>query len=501
MQRRSGQDIRKLTILCASLLCLAALLAGSGTALAAPAPANDARANFQNLGGLPASVTGATDGSTLEPSEPPVACGSISGSVWYGFDAQSTGRIAVQLKAHGDLDAIVDVFVRQRSQTFPVTCGRTDANGEGAVHFRATRGTSYLIRVAQLGNAAAGSFALNVFAPSPPASYPGPRLAAGGRSGSLNRLGHHDDAWSARLRVGVSYKVNLFAPARSGSGDTGRVACPRVGIYKPGNTDFSSAADITLRCNTYRLFTPGPGQGGLYSFHIRADNRARGRQRYHIQVAPAGPGDTTPGIFFANGQHVHSALHGAGIAVVRIYRFDVTSLSNTALQLSAPQTASFSLRLLTDHGRELSCACGGSGDQSITRVLRPGSYYAVVQTRDGTGGRFTLVRLSRTITHTGISFNGAGNAGIRPGGSATVGIGVSPGVSGPAVVILDRLDPLFGWQFLRTVHVRVSGGAASFAFSPPTEGHYRAMASFGGTHTAAPSLSRFAFLDVSSPLH
>ncbi len=393
------------------------------------------------------------------------------------------------------------MFVRQRSQTTPVTCGQTDAHGEGSVNFRAKKGTSYLIRVAQLDNSVAGTFALDVFAPAPPASYPGRRLGAHGQVGSLDRLGHPDDAWSARLRAGVSYKVNLFAPASNGSGDTRHVACPTVGIYKPGNTDFGSGADLALDCNTYRLFTPGPGEGGLYSFHIQADDQARGRQRYHFEVARAGPGDTTPGIFFANGQHVHGALHGAGIGVVRIYRFDVTSRSSTALHLSAPGGASFSLRLLTDRGREIDCACNGSGDQSITRVLHPGSFYAVVQARDGTSGRFTLARLSRTITRTGISFNGARHAGIAPGGSATVGVGVSPGVSGPATVTLERFDPLFGWQFLRAVHVSVSGGGASFGFAPPTEGHYRASVSFDGTHTAAPSQSRFAFLNVASPLH
>ena len=69
---------------------------------------------------------------------------------------------------------------------------------------------------------------------------------------------------------------------------------------------------------------------------------------------------------------------------------------------------------------------------------------------------------------------------------------VNPGVAGVARVTVERLDPEFGWQYVRTVNVRVAGGHGSFGLGPVTVGRWRARAEYLGTRDAAPSTSGFA---------
>jgi len=107
----------------------------------------------------------------------------------------------------------------------------------------------------------------------------------------------------------------------------------------------------------------------------------------------------------------------------------------------------------------------------------------------------------RTITTTRATVNGARRASVLPGSTISVGALVSPGQSGPVRIDVERLDPLFGWQFVRRFNARAAGGRAGVPFRPSAEGRYRASAVFRGTPTAAPSLSRrFARLVVAKPL-
>src|SRR4051812_49405539 len=99
------------------------------SAFAAPPP-NDARAQAIAIS-PPATVSGTTTDSTLEADEPP-GCQSLRGSVFYEFRAPSAERMAVRLRAAGDLDATVDVFLRTRSQLTQIACELTDRNGNAA---------------------------------------------------------------------------------------------------------------------------------------------------------------------------------------------------------------------------------------------------------------------------------------------------------------------------------------------------------------------------------
>jgi hypothetical protein len=77
---------------------------------------------------------------------------------------------------------------------------------------------------------------------------------------------------------------------------------------------------------------------------------------------------------------------------------------------------------------------------------------------------------------------------------------VAPSASGPVTLIVERFDPVSGWQLARRFEVRASGGSAGVAFSPPSVGRYRATAIFNGTRIAAGSVSARHEFRVEGPL-
>ena len=458
--------------------CLVGLVAAAA-AFAAP-PANDDRANPVGLD-LPARVAGTTFEATVDDSEP-FGCESIRGSVWYSIPPGDERRIAVRVRAGGDLDALVEVFAATRSQLSSVACERTDEDGRGALTFRAAKDQRYLVRVSRRFNSVPGNFQLEVFSPQAPAVPPGARLPRAGVTLALDRLENTDDAFSARLTEGVSYRVNLGPRAER---------CIGLTLYPPGTTTFGEAADpVRARhCGGYFLFTPGPGEGGLYTLLVQSNDNRSGPQRYHLQVAPAGPDDSLPGRRLR--RFTRGALRGGQIDAVDLYRFDVVRRSTVNLSLSAPDdTDDFDLQLKRQGGRRLECGCGEGGDEEIERRLRPGRYYVAVTTGPQHAGRYQLTRSVRTITSTRVRFNGRRKLSTRPGREVSIGTRVRPGVDGPVTVIVERFDPFFGFQFDRIYRTRAENGRAVVRFLPRAVGRYRATAAFAGTRSAAPSRSR-----------
>jgi hypothetical protein len=65
-------------------------------------------------------------------------------------------------------------------------------------------------------------------------------------------------------------------------------------------------------------------------------------------------------------------------------------------------------------------------------------------------------------------------------------------VAGTARVTVERLDPEFGWQYVRTVDVHLAGGSGAFALGATSVGRWRVRAEYLGTRDAAPSTSGFA---------
>lgn len=459
---------------------------------AAPAPPNDDRRDAQALDPLPATVTGTLVGATKEAPavEPPAGCAEGGISVWYSFRASRDGRVVVDLQNNGDLDAVVDAFLRERSQSRQLGCDATDATGRGGVDFSVRRGQTYLIRVARLTNSVVGSFRLSVALPQPAARPPGRALPSRGLDGRVDRLMNPDDAYSVRLREGRTYRMRL-----SGRGD----ACSVSGlVYGPGTESFSEGADRFLRCDGYLTVTPGPGEGGRYSIRVSANRRLRAQQRFHLQVARAGRDDVAPGRFLRNYARVRGSLQGGRIDVVDLYRFDVTRRSD--LQLRLVTSGAFDVQLLNDTGRRIRCACGASGGTQLRQRLRSGRYFALVRARGSSSARYTFSRVSRTITRTSIRIAGRGRARSLPRRTVRIGVAVSPRARGPVTVTIQKFDPVEGWQFHRRRRAQARGGRATLAFRPPTVGRWRARASFEGTRTASPSASGYARLLVAGPL-
>jgi hypothetical protein len=473
------------------LLLVGVALASPTGRLAAttpPAPANDEMANAQVVHGLPSTFSGTVVGASTELNEVNSQCASqpTINSVWYSLKSSTAQRIAVNLAAAGKLEAAVDIYHVQRSQLQSIDCQQTEAHGMASVSFKASKNGVYEIRVAALTSSQLAGFTLEVFLPTPAVRPPGPPLPAGGVAGKVDRVQNINAAYSFTMHSGVSYLINLANETES--------ACVSGGLFAPGTESFEGGSSLLhIGCGGYRLYTPAAGQGGRYSFQVIPSSSHQGIQRFHLQVAVAGPAETAPGLLLHNYARARGRLDGRGIAVLHLYRVNVGSHSNLTLRLGAPQTADFNLQLRDQNGRVIECQCGGSGSQTLQRQLEPGSYYAVVSVRDATAGNFTLLRESRTITATKISFS---SAKASPGQEVSINVGVSPAASGQAKVEIERFDPVFGWQFYRRVDTLVSAGSASVSFSPPAVGRFRARANYEGSRAASPSAVGFTYLSV-----
>jgi hypothetical protein len=465
-------------IVAAALLSISAAL--PAPALAAP-PANDQRAAAQPLA-LPAGVSGTTRDSTLEPDEPG-SCAELRGSVWYAIQPAAGRRLVARLAASGDLDAVVDVFQRTRSQLTPVACDVGNKRGQAEVSFRSPskEPASYLVRVGQRANSVPGSFRLDVFTPQPAPRPPGPQLPAGGVTRTVNDTTNASDAFSTVMRAGITYRIHR-AQAKG---------CTRLELFAPGTTDFEDDSPVkTAGCGGYFLFTPAAGEGGRYSLVVNAQQRRRNDQRYHLQVSRARQDDTSPGLPLANYQRARGSLRGSGVDVVDLYRFSIATKSQLRLRVSG----GFRLQLLRDNGARL-----GSGDGELERRVSKGRYFVAVRALKTASGRYVLQRAARAVTRASITIDGKTSAQSAPGRAVRIAVHVKPGVAGPVRITIERFDPLAGWQFNRRLTAVASGGGASVAFTPPSEGRWRASAEYRGTRLAAPSDTGLARLLVASP--
>jgi hypothetical protein len=457
---------------------------GPSSALAAPPP-NDQRQGATQVP-LPATVSGTLVDASKEPDEQQ-ACASPNESVWYQFAAPAGGRVVILLDAAGNLDAVVDIYRRARSALEPVDCRATDEDGRATLeeeHLRA--GGTYLVRVAARTGSPPDGFRMQILVPSPPASPPGRALSHRGATGSVSRLVNVSDAWWVKLRPGKTYRVNL---------DPRRTRCVGLDIYAPGTTSFRASSAIrSLRCGGYELLTPAPGRGGRYFFVARAAPGDRKRQHYHLHVAPAGRDDTAPGVFIGNYGHVRGTLQAGRIDVVDLYRFDVVRRSGLFLRLATE--GDMRMILLSDRGRRIE-----TESTLIRRGLKAGRYFVAVRSESDRRVPYLLTRISRTITRSQLTINDAKHAQSSPGAAVRLGLSVTPAVSGPVRIDIERFDPLAGWQFLTRIRSHASGGSAAVSFVPPAEGRYRARGLFLRTRTATASETNLATLLVAAPLH
>ena len=453
-------------------------------------PLNDSRRNATVVRAPPSSIQGTTVGATTDYSDPESTCGESGGTVWYALGTRSRGRIAVRMRAHGKLDAVVAVFRRVRSQLQPLGCVPTDEKGIGGIAFQAERAGRYLILVGERENSAASTFRLELFAP-PLAKSPGAPLPRGGIRSSVDPLTRPEAAWSVVLTPGKTYRINLAS-------DRGR--CLSLAMFGPGTSSFARARPIRVSgCGGYLAFTPGPDGGGRYSLLVRAEGNRGGMQRYRLQVARAGRDDVAPGLLIRDGQSRRGSLSGRSIDVLDLYRFDVTHRTEVTARLHVPQRVDFDLVLLSSEGASIACACRRKGVQELWARLDEGTYFIVVRARDQTTGRYRVSLLIREITSTVLLIEGASTTTVGLGTAVQLSAQVSPSAATGGLVRLriDRFDPIEGWQFFRLLGARVgSGGLATVSWSPPTVGRWRIRANFIGTNAASPSAGTAALLLV-----
>ena len=464
--------------------------ASVGTFELSVTPPNDQLRAAERLRPPPTFVTGTTVGSTSSYSDPEIACASAQGNVWYSLVPRSSQKLAVRLKAHGKLDAVLAIFRQVRSQTRPVACVATDDKGFAGLAFDAQRGGRYLIAVGEREDSASSTFRLDLSVP-PSAYPPGKVLARAGVRSRVDPLTRPEEAWSAVFAAGTTYRLNL-APA----GGT----CLSLSLFSPKTKSFSSASPIRrAACGGYLVFTPGPDGGGRYSLLVEAEGSRAGMQPYRLDTAPAGADDTAPGLLIQNGEKRRGTLAGSQIDVVDLYRFDVDHRSDVTIGFDHSRGLAFEIQLLGADGQRLGRASTETGGGKLRRHLDEGQYYFALRALHRSAGRYRVALLVREITTTTVTFNGSAEGTATRGDSVALGVTVTPQAAAGGVVRLqlDRFDPIEGWQFARTFSAHVgSNGTATIFWKPPEVGRWRIHAVYMGTRAASPSSSGHAYLLV-----
>jgi hypothetical protein len=434
-------------------------------------PDNDERGEAARVNRLPATVRGTTLGATSDDYRD---CG-MGGGVWYRFKGPATGRALVQLDT-GERNGAVAVFRRSGRSVEPLGCAPTDRRGSLIAGFAAKPGADYLILVGDRAGSSPGAFVLRIRAGEAPEHLPGRALPHGGARGSVDGLSDVNDVWSVRMRSGRTYRI-AFASS----------PCAQLSIRR---------ASKTLRrfsCRGYTSFTPGPDGGGRYAVEVRASGYS-GRQRYRLQVVPAGADDIGVGLDLAAGSIHRGSLSPSGVDVLDLYHFEVARLSEVRLDLARGAGRSFSLVLLTDTGQRIA-----TGETGVRRRLGRGRYVVAVEAPPGTeAGRYRLALRLRDVTATIVLVSGSRSAEVMPGSTVSISCSVSPATTGGRIELqIDRFDPLSGWHFHRSI--RLAAGSA-LSWRPPAAGRWRVRARFLGTRGSAPSRSGYAQIVVARPI-
>ena len=431
-------------------------------------PRNDKFAKAIRLRSLPAKVSGTTVGARSEESDP-YGCGLAGATVWYRLRPPNDGLVVIRLHANGKLDAVVGVVSQTRSRLKPGACRPTDNRGDATVAFRGHRTTTYYVVVGQQEGSSPGTFTLSALAAAPPEQAPGRPLPAHAVQARLDGLTNVNDVWNKTMDPGTTYRIALSSKA-----------CPTLVLRRSDGTTL-----LTLSCNGYRTFTPGPDGGGKYLFEVVAAASDRS-QPYRLQVGAAAADDIGIGEPIVNQTTRAGRLDPQGIDVVDVYHFDVQRTSDVKVSLGAGGATEFAVRLYAVDGSQLA-----SGTKDLARRLAPGRYVVAVSARPGTpGGPYRLALLVRDLTSTSL---GLVSRTVPPGSAVTLRPVVTTNPTGMIEIQIDRFDTLGGWQFVRLIRIPVG---SSVTWVPPAEGRWRIRAGYLGSVTASPSRSDYAYLTV-----
>ena len=231
--------------------------------------------------------------------------------------------------------------------------------------------------------------------------------------------------------------------------------------------------------------------------HLRAIPRYPvGTQRYHLQVARAGPDDIGPGVPLANQQTLRGTLNASRINVVNFFHFDVALSSDVTLRLRSrgSSTWSCSWRPAAASMRVLRIRTGVPWTRSSTRPV-----LCRRAVSDGQRGPVPhLAPHSRDHEHAdtrrrkqrGHDPSGPDSERRRP---------CDTRCRGHVSIYIERFLPLDGWVFSRRVNLLTgSDGVSRLSFRPPTIGRWRFRSFFRGTETASPSSSGYLVVTVRS---
>jgi len=484
---------RRLRVVFAAAVAGAAILCVTGAA-SAPREATATFSGATQIPSVPATVEGKTNGATVSKSEPAASCTTARGIVWYEVRAPRRGAMAATLQAGGKLGGGIEVVRVARSQQHEIVCAVTDDHGRAVAAWQAYVDGSYLIGIVRGTESQNGPFRLTVVAAEPPPAPPGEALPTGGVETTVNPVLDSADAWSVPMARGTTYRINLTTPAH----------CVALEIYRPGTYSFNLTKPVrSSACGGYVVFTPGLDGGGLYSLVVRASGTTSADYPYHLQSAAYELDDGAPGVELANGQWAKGSLDGRGIDLVDLYHFTVPRTNQlTKIDLEQKPDVGFDLMVLHEDGGRVACACDTRGRQVLRQTLAPGRYFVAVRSRHKAAGDYRLQIVTRDVTTTGISVNGAPFYEAASGTSVPLSVHVTSASHGGRVQIeIDRLDPLFGWQFASTATGNVdAGGAFVMSWTPPWVGYWRARARFIGTEFSNFSESGYVRVHVVKPL-
>jgi hypothetical protein len=453
----------------------AALLCVTGATSAPRAIESATLADASPISSVPSTTEGKTNGAGVSKNQPAPSCVAVRGVVWYTVKAPRRGAMAATLEAGGKLDGAISVVRVLRTQQHEIVCAETDAKGRAAVAWQAYEDGSYLIGVGRQAQSPNGPFRLTVEAAEPQPSPPGEALPAGGTQSTVNPILDTADAWAVQMARGTTYRINLTASGH----------CLTLEVYRPGSYSFRHVEPVrSSSCGGYVAFTPGLDGGGLYSLVVRAEGTASVAYPYHLQSAPYELDDGAPGIELASGEWAAGTLDGRGIDVVDLYHFTVPRPHQlTAIDLEEKANVGFDVVVLHEDGGRVACACDRKGRQVLRQTLVPGRYFVAVRSRHKSSGAYRLQVVTRDVTTTSISVNGAAFYEAPAGASVPLTVHVTSASHGGRVQIeIDRLDPLFGWQFASVLTGNVDAGGTFVAnWTPPWVGFWRARARYLGT--------------------
>jgi hypothetical protein len=434
-------------------------------------PSNDGIREAKRLGPLPLDVTGSTIAATSEDVDP-ADCGMSGHTVWYSFAPTAGQRIVLHAHAEGSFDASVVVLQKVRSETSEVTCGQTNATGDLVVAWDTAKRSTYLIAVGSR-NETAGDFTLKASTPPTREKPPGTALTTGSVRTTVNWLSDPNDFFWTKFAAGTTYRIAFTS------------RCAHLTVMGP------YAELKSIGCNGFATFTPGPDGAGRYVFEVTAPHHA-GTIAYHLVVLKAGPDDMGLGRLAQNLHTVRGSLSPSSGDVVDLFHFTVpgTKPSDVRLRLGTKPHAGIEMQLLDESGYEL-----GSSTRQIRENLDPGRYVFAVRSQfTQPGGRYEVWLVMRTLTTTRLTVPQK-DIGLGATVSPTVSIAPSPDMGGVTYQV-DRLDPLEGWVFNRTVTVQLG---KPITWRPPALGQWRIRARYLGSLKFSPSVSEYAHVAVSEP--